>query len=443
MDQSTLKNVNNNPYKFNDQTTSDIIVHLTSNNSNKSDSFHCHSLILSKSSKYFSNLLSNPNSNQNKLKSIELQCEISEFEHYVKLLNLLYVSDDLMSEKLDSVKFAIGILKPAISLDCNSVKLSCINYLEAVPWDENEEEEILKLVPNLGGDLLPNSPILDRIKPVSLNSAKIVFISAIRFATCISNSISISTSIEGFKDEIKISAQEQVEYMLLEDQETPLIIIDQDVKSEIKSGLNKLFQNFKINLDFVRTEFDLKPDLIEQRILTGLNDLDWIFNVVQKMEMTQDFISNWAEISSQILTLIQNPKFESSLLQLKQKIIEINYKTFDSIGYGSVTLPSQIRSQFLKNWLPFIRKIKPQLEIKTESESEMWENLEGAISSFVLALPSDDQAEILLEWVGLSDQVKYPDLSEAFEIWCFRTKSAKRRLLNGVNGNENCNNVGF
>ena len=27
-----------------------------------------------------------------------------------------------------------------------------------------------------------------------------------------------------------------------------------------------------------------------------------------------------------------------------------------------------------------------------------------------------------------------PDLSEAFEVWCYRTKSAKRRLVEGLDG---------
>ncbi|KAI3881324.1 hypothetical protein MKW92_031067 [Papaver armeniacum] len=43
------------------------------------------------------------------------------------------------------------------------------------------------------------------------------------------------------------------------------------------------------------------------------------------------------------------------------------------------------------------------------------------------SLPSGDQAEILTQWLG-THHIQYPDLAEAFEVWCYRSKVAKRRL---------------
>jgi hypothetical protein len=42
----------------------------------------------------------------------------------------------------------------------------------------------------------------------------------------------------------------------------------------------------------------------------------------------------------------------------------------------------------------------------------------------VLALPSEDQAEILTEWLG-NEHIRYPDITEAIEVWCY--KVANRR----------------
>ncbi|PQQ10592.1 BTB/POZ domain-containing protein [Prunus yedoensis var. nudiflora] len=64
---------------------------------------------------------------------------------------------------------------------------------------------------------------------------------------------------------------------------------------------------------------------------------------------------------------------------------------------------------------------------------DLCQSIEGAMVTLVLALPSNDQADILADWMG-AEQVRYPDLSEAFEVWCFRTKSAKRRLVEGLDG---------
>lgn len=404
--------------KFGDQTTSDIIIHLKTKANNKSQHFNCHSPILSKTSKFFSDRLS-----QNQIEPstcIEVECTALEFDHYAKLLNLLYIPEESLLEKLDSVKSTIGVLKAAKSLECEYVKGACIKYLEAVPWDEKEEEEIVKLVQTLGPEA---AHILARVQPVSENAAKSVFISAIRFAT------SLASPIAGFSDELKTSAQEQLEYMLLEDGDSPLVVMDEEVKSELRIGLKQLFKNFKSSLDLLSPECAEELELAEEKMLIVLNDLDWICNVLQKMEIMVDFVSNWAEISNQILTVVLSKWCSSDLWVVKSKIMEMTSKALDAVGYGSVVLPAPVRVQFLKTWLPYIREMKPLLE--SRMDSEIWENMEGAIVSFVLALPSNDQAEIILEWVNGSDRLRYPDLSEAFEVWCYRAKSAKRRLAAG------------
>ncbi|MCI07083.1 BTB/POZ domain-containing protein, partial [Trifolium medium] len=72
-------------------------------------------------------------------------------------------------------------------------------------WEESEEEEILKVVPRMG---LQAEPILARVQPVNQLAIRNIFLSAVRFAT--------SSPPVTMKD-LKSSAQEQLEYMLTED----------------------------------------------------------------------------------------------------------------------------------------------------------------------------------------------------------------------------------
>ena len=90
----------------------------------------------------------------------------------------------------------------------------------------------------------------------------------------------------------------------------------------------------------------------------------------------------------------------------------------------------------VKVWLPFMRVTKPLIDTVTTSndnaitlkvDGELWQSLESAFVSIVLALPSGDQAEILTEWLG-NEHVLYPDFIKAFEVWCYRSKVSKRRL---------------
>lgn len=422
-------------YNFGDRTTSDITIRLR-NKDGRTEWFYCHSAILRRKSKYFADWLSDnhpacPNLESNNC--IEVHCEGSEYDHYVKLLKVLYLCDESLLDSWDSVKSAIGVLQAAIALQCGAITQSCIQYLEAVPWEENEEEEIVRVVPTLGLEVMP---LLARIQPVDANSTKSVFLSAINFSTTIAN------SFPPFGDDLKTSAQEQVEYMLLEDEDTPLVAVDEDVKSSVRKGLDKVLTTLGMALSTLPTSFDQSEEAAEQTLLQSLSDLEWMCNILPKMDMMKDFVSSWVDISDHMLTVIQEEKYSSSLWPVKFKLIELTGKALDSVGYGSVVLPAPSRVNFLKLWLPYLRKMKPLLDSKAledetfpfKMDSDLCENTEGAITSLVLPLPSSDQAEILADWMKMTEQLTYPDLSEAFEVWCYRTKTAKRRLMVGLNG---------
>ncbi|KAA8535847.1 hypothetical protein F0562_030833 [Nyssa sinensis] len=272
-----------------------------------------------------------------------------------------------------------------------------------------------------------------RIQPVDLSTTKNVFVSAIRFAT------SNDEQCPVFGDELKISAQEQVEYMLGEDEGTSMVTADDEVKTEVRMGLSKICSSFKNELSSLLLESNLTYERAENRIMQSLTDVEWMCNVLPKMDLMKDFVANWAEISGNVLGVVEDNKLDSIMWGLKVKLIEVTVKVLEAVGYGNVILPAPYRVQLLKTWLPYIRKMKPLLDSKGNEDigfhykmdEDLWQSIEGAIVSLVLALPSNDQAEILGDWMK-AEHVRYPDLSEAFEVWCYRTKSAKRRLLEGL-----------
>ncbi|WOL15446.1 BTB/POZ domain-containing protein [Canna indica] len=429
MEQSKLAEM----YAFGDQTMSDVTVCLK-NIDGKPEWFPCHSVILKRHSQYFADLLSKGHPSYQSIESnncIEVHCTQNEYESYVKLLKLLYLPEESVSDSWESVKSVLGVLRASVALQCRAIIQSCILYLEAVPWEEDEEEEIVRLAPSLGPDA---QPLLARMQPVDSNATKNVLLSAIHFAT------TTASSLPPFTDELKTSAQEQVEYMLLEDEDTPLVAVDEEVKSEVSTGLSRMFTKLETVLNMLSSGFDESPEAAEQQLLQSLSDLEWMCNILPKMEMMKEFVSGWAYISDRMLGVIQDDKYSSSLWSVKAKLIEMTGKALDAIGYGSVVLPAPFRLHFLKTWLPYIRKLKPLLDAKSlEDESfpykmdnDLCQNIEGAITSLVLALPSNDQADILADWMKKIEQLNYPDLTEAFEVWCYRTKTAKRRVMVGL-----------
>ncbi|XAR55179.1 hypothetical protein NMG60_11030597 [Bertholletia excelsa] len=421
MDQDNVTN----SYKLGDRNTSDVTVRLR-NREGRPELFYCHSIILKTKSKFFAEKLCQSRA----VSSIEIHCSDSDYDHYVELLRRFYLPGDSLVDSWDSIGSVIGILQVASTLLCEEITLSCIQYLEAVPWDDKEEEQILKAVSKLGPVAMP---ILARIQPVNLIATKNVFLSAIRFAT------SSGGPCPPFGDELKTSAQEQVDYMLGEDEDTPLVTANEEVKTEVKMGLSRICLSFENNLSSLLVETDCAYEVAENKIMQSLSDLEWMCSILPKMDLMKEFVAKWAEISGNVLMVVEDKKLNSFMWGFKVKLIEVTAKILEAVGYGNVILPAPCRVKLLKTWLPYIRKMKPLLDsicnddrsFPYKMDEDLCQSIEGAIVSLILALPSNDQAEILADWMN-TEQVKYPDLSEAFEVWCYRTKSAKRRLMEGL-----------
>ncbi|CAN6860205.1 unnamed protein product [Brassica oleracea] len=255
---------------------------------------------------------------------------------------------------------------------------------------------------------------------LSLNT-KNVFSSALRFAMSIDT---LKNSPE-LAHELKTSAQEQVEFMLSEDEEVRLLVSREEVKSVVRLGISSVLSALLDRLSsllLLPEEFD---------VLNTLYDIEWLCKVLPRMELMKDLVFKWADLSNEILVIAQNCK-----LGVKVKLVEVTGKVLEAVGYGVVIVPCGSRACLLKLWLPFIRRLKALVDAQgSESEYRMDEDLceflEGSMVSLVLTLPSNDQAEVFGEWMRgiVLEGVKFPDLSEAFEVWCYRSKSAKRRLL--------------
>lgn len=421
-------------YKFADESTSDVRVcfrRTGSGGGEQPERFPCHSSVLSNRSKYFADLLGQSDARYGSSNNcIEVQCPRAEYDHYVKLLKFMYLSRESIEDAITSVKSALGVLRAATSLKCEFIAETCIGYLESASWDEKEEEEVLQFAQTLGPEAA--APLLARLQAPSANAVKTVFISAVRFAT------SMESSFPPVFDDLKTAAQEQVDFMLHDGDDPAIVMMDEDVRSVLREGLTKLFSTLRTGLDLLASEFDQLPEQAEQRILRSLVDIDWITTVLTKIELMNEFVSGWLEISDHVISVVQDEKYSSGMWAVKRKLMEVTGKALDAVGYGSVILPSTSRAHLVKAWLPYLRTTKRLLDAKTKDEAfpqmdaDLCQNIESAIVSLILALPSGDQSDILSDWMQKADQFRYPDLTEAFEMWCYRSKTAIRRLNGAI-----------
>ncbi|XP_057519357.1 BTB/POZ domain-containing protein At3g05675 isoform X2 [Amaranthus tricolor] len=416
-------------FKFNDRPSSDVVVRLRTPEG-RDQWLYCHSSILVDKSKYFADRLSDtwPTCQILDARScVEVHCQESDINYNITLLRLLYVaSDSLISESWHGVRNTLGILQVAVDLGCPRIVSSAVEYIEAVPWEEAEEEEILRTIPAIGPIA---NPILARLQPVDQGAIWRIFVSAIRFAT---------SSPPLSQRDLKFSVQEQLEYMLAEDDDAPLVKLCDEVKLEARECIERLLTRFSALLESLSNERESTIEGEEfELVYVYVSDLSWACQICSKLEIMREMVKSWSETSDTIVKLIEKASSKTDTLKLKLKVIEVVAKVLEAIGYGNVVLPTPKRLEMVKVWLPFARVTKPMVDMTTPDTEEdnsrpkivceVWQTLESALVSIILALPAGDQAEILTEWLD-NQHIIYPDLTEAFEVWCHRSKVARKRL---------------
>ncbi|KAF3331979.1 BTB/POZ domain-containing protein [Carex littledalei] len=394
-----------------DLTTSDVVVRVRTNEGHDYR-LYCHSHLLSDNSDYFRKRLSNDWPTCQILDArycVDVQCTDSQFNSYVNAIRLIYKPQPC---HWYGVRGTLGILLAAVHLGLHKIALCCTDYLESVPWDETDEEDILRYVPPLG---LKYERILSRLRPVDLPPVTQIFLSAFRFATSAPNKL---------KTEAKKSYQEQIEYLLTDDDDSPLISVNNNdvLKCEVKNCVIELMKYFG-NLVMAGVSFET-----DQECSVVVSDILWVCQILTKLDMMRVIVPIWVDLSSKMEKLVDT--FVGEEFETRLKVVEITNKVLESINFGNVILPPEIRFDLVKIWIPILQRTKGWMEDDKRTENfdgEIFQTLELGLVSVILTLPSEWQAEILSKWFA-SENVQYPDLLEVFEVWCFRAKSAKRRF---------------
>ncbi|KAF2289612.1 hypothetical protein GH714_037491 [Hevea brasiliensis] len=167
-------------------------------------------------------------------------------------------SDDLSHD----VKNGHGILQVAVELGCPQIVVACVNYLEAVPWEE-AEEEILRIMPGMG---LQAEPILASLQPVNPSTIR---------------------RITG-------------------DDDAPLLSADDKIKSIVTECVEGLFSRFNNLLDTLFFVESVSEVGTMRSFQSHLSDFSLAYQILSKLEIMLEFVKSWVDASDKILKVAEN-----------------------------------------------------------------------------------------------------------------------------------------
>ncbi|XP_060970533.1 BTB/POZ domain-containing protein At3g50780 [Cannabis sativa] len=365
-----------------------------------------HKNVLVEFSTFFADKL---NEEQSSLSSLEINdCE--DIEIYVETVGLMYCKE--MKQRLikQSVSRVLRILKVAEQLGFNSCIHSCLEYLEAVPWvGEEEEEKVVSSVLRLQGEGIGVSPVLKRVSSEISKPSKDTLVQIIELV--------LKSNDERSRREMK----SVVLKLLKENSGLPSYAGSADICNETiygscQSCFDSLLSLFKQAADpeFSDKQMETREPVVKQIALESDN-LSWLLEILADRQAADEFAVIWAS-QQELATLHEKLPIVS-----RYHASCITARLFVGIGRGELLPSKDTRQLLLQTWLQPLINDYSWLQHGCRSFDR--KVVEEGIGRTILTLPLEEQQSIMLSWLSsfLKAGDNCPNLQRAFEVWWRRT----------------------
>ncbi|KAE8776176.1 BTB/POZ domain-containing protein [Hordeum vulgare] len=308
------------------------------------------------------------------------------------------------------VSRAIGVLEVASSIMFDKGIRSCLEYIEAVPWTENEEEKLKHLFARCTFDEALSKDVLARLQTQPSSSSEDLTDQLIQSVTSSTNN----------------SARKDMQSLING------LLSKSSVYQKDLSGLNKrsLYQiccsclNLLVELFKEDSEPKWQTDqalkirhskpMIE-RVSKQSENLSWLFEILVNNDMAENFVVLWAG-QDELIRM-----HEQASPMFRYELSRISAGVFIALGQGKVQCPSDLRSQLFRGWFTpmltdfgWLQRCSKGLDARA---------LEDSLGQALLTLPLREQQSLFEEWFQCfaSSGAECPNLSRAFQVWWRRS----------------------
>ncbi|KAF8731301.1 hypothetical protein HU200_016355 [Digitaria exilis] len=366
-----------------------------------------HKNILAENSTFFADRISR----QSPVSCIEvLDCE--DVEIYVETVGLMYCKDVKQRLIKQNVPRVLRILKVAESLGFHACIMSCLDYLEAVPWVGEEEESVVSSIRQLHDEDHRAKPLLKRVTSDVLTNPPNDTLAHI-----------IDLVLKSSEDRGRREMKSLVLKLFKENSN-----IFGSSSSADSSCVMTLYSYFQNCLDSLLALFRQASDpevLAEQssddkeqmfrKITLEAENLLWLAEILSERHAADKLTVIWA---SQVELAELHPKIPAMHRHL---VSCVSSRLLVAVGKGEALPSKETRRRLLDVWLPALMD-----DYRWLQHGCRWFDravVEEGVGQTILTLPLEDQQAVLLAWLGrfLKAGDGCPNLQRAFEVWWRRT----------------------
>ncbi|CAL1403268.1 unnamed protein product [Linum trigynum] len=345
--------------------------------------------------------------------SVEIS-ECDDVEIYLEALVFMYC-DDLKKRLVGvGVSKALALLKVCAAIKFEAGIASCLEYLEAVPWSEDEEEKVISDLSEL--DLIDSATesLLQRVSSSEPSTS----------ATAAADDI-FSKLLNGVLQSKDEKARREMKALLSrlfrEDSSSSSDHDHTNNKLDVsKAALYSLCQQCITCLTLTLSEVTCVDDDISQNhdrggimseIAREAENLQWIVEILIGKKLGDNFVQLWADqkelasLHSKIPTMYRH------------EISKVTAQLCIAIGRGQILVQKETRFGLLSTWLEALYEDFGWMRRASRSVDKKL--VEDGLSQTILTLPLLQQQGILMNWFDrfLNKGDDCPNLQRAFEIW--------------------------
>ncbi|KAE9616642.1 hypothetical protein Lal_00034557 [Lupinus albus] len=361
-------------------------------------SMNVHKCVLAEKSRFFAEKLRGENGISH---SVEIS-DCDDVEVYVEAVVLMYCEDlkrrfRFMGEGVSKI---LTLLKVSAAIMFDLGVSSCIEYLEAIPWTEDEQKDVIAQL----GDLQLHDSASDVLLRVSSDPSTTVRADDI-FTTLISG------VLQAKDEKARREMKELLSRLFKEDPSNNNSRIDVS-KDTLYHLCHRCISSLVLCL-FEATGTEERPDrgALMSEITREADNIQWIVGILIGKKMGDEFVKIWADqrelarLHSKVPTIYRH------------EISRITAQLCIGIGRGHILVPKEIRFSLLSTWLEalyedfgWMRRASRTIDTKL---------VEDGLSQTILTLPLLQQQAVLLNWFDrfLNKGDDCPNIQKAFEIW--------------------------
>jgi hypothetical protein len=336
-------------------------------------------------------------------------CDCSNLASYQEAIELMYCGNArrrLMQGSTPALA-VIGILEVSVKILFDSGVQACLEYLEAMPWTEEEEVRLRNLLSRIHLDRNIVQDVLGRLHLPEHTGPEKLLMHVVQSVT--------KGTDEKARREMKCLVLRMLRENSIQDNEFASLFKD-DLYGLCHGCLDSL-----VKLFMQATNKNLGNEVIEDRgsliaqIARQVDNLNWLLEILVDRQIAEDFVRIWAN-QLELLEL-----YKQTSCMVRYEVSRVTAKLVMTLGKRQILCPCEVRYNLLQAWLQplvddfgWIQRCCKGLDMKV---------VEEAISQTILTLPMKQQQSILLCWMEYFSNSgnDCPNLQKAFEVWWRRS----------------------